>query len=602
MQFSIRRRLLVLGGLCALTVALGVAGRLSGLIRGSLGEVLDDRLKAEAQWLQRGAAALGGASPQHPGTPPHVRDLAAFVAMQPHDSDTAYALRGADGVAWMAGPMPFAVPEVLADMSARAVALPESSMWRAAAVSVPTVEGAVTAVVFGRAVHADDVMQRMYALLGTLVLLMLVLSGAVVVHTSRVLRRALKVMEDSARNIAALRGGSRIPRVGAPRELGGLGNSLDVLADSFERTFATLGSERDRFEAVLEGLSDAVIALDAQQRITLANRSAMYLLGLEQPPIGRPLIEVTRVPILREVLDRLPSEPTVRVEIDWPGRRRRRLLVQAGTLRTSEGIVLVMTDLTALRRLETVRRDFVANVSHELRTPVGVILASAETLLDGALEDVEHARGFVEALHRNAERLARLISDLLDLSRIEAGQFEMKPINLNLHDAVEHVVDQLGSKAERKNITLENGVGAGVRAHVDPKALDQVLVNLMDNAIKYSMEGCRVRAWVAAEEGRVRISVEDNGPGLEPGHRERVFERFYRVDPGRSREMGGTGLGLSIVKHLVEHMGGEVGVETANPKGARFYFTVPEARMAPATGESGVGGAEGTQASRSNIQ
>ena len=570
MRFGISRRFLAIGALCALVAVLWVGGRLGGLMRSSLGEVLLGRLRAEAAWLRHGAQGLGGG-----GGPAGTDAVAAWVAAQPHDADTVYALRTADGrmlasgpVAWPAGPADDS-PEP------RVLPQPEGSLWRAVAIRVPTRDGTLEAAVFGRAIHTDEALQRLYGLLGLLVVIGLGLAGAAVGHTSRVLGRALKVMEDSARNIVALRGGSRVPRLGPAGELGGLPASLNALADSFEHTVATLGTERDRFEAVLEGLSDAVIALDAEHRITLVNRSAMYLFELEHPPVGRLLIEVSRLPILREVLERIPRERSVKVEVDWPGRRRRRLLVQGGTLRASEGMVLVLQDLTALRRLETVRRDFVANVSHELRTPVGVILASAETLLDGALEDPAAARGFVDALHRNAERLARLVGDLLDLSRIEAGQFQMKPIDLDLHDAVEHVIDQLGSKGERKSILLVNDVPMGTRVLADPKAIDQVLVNLTDNAIKYSPEGSRVRSFVTVDGGRVRVQIEDNGPGIEPAHRERVFERFYRVDPGRSRDMGGTGLGLSIVKHLVEHMGGEVGVEGAAPHGARFYFTLP---------------------------
>jgi two-component system phosphate regulon sensor histidine kinase PhoR len=569
-RFGVSRRFLAVGALCALVAVLWVGGRLGGLMRSSLGEVLIGRLQAEAAWLRHGVRGMGGA-----GGLPDTQVVAAWVAAQPHDADTVYALRSADGRVLAPGPVPWPQGPTEPGGEPRLVPQPEGSLWRAVAVDVPTRDGTLEAVIFGRAIHTDEALQRLYGLLGLLLVIGLGLAGAALGHTTRVLGRALTVMEDSARNIAALRGGSRVPRLGSASELGGLPASLNALAESFEHTVATLGAERDRFEAVLEGLSDAVIALDAQQRITLVNRSAMYLFELEHPPLGRPLIEVTRLPMLHEVLERVPRERSVKVEVDWPGRRRRRLLLQGGTLRASEGIVLVLQDLTALRRLETVRRDFVANVSHELRTPVGVILASAETLLDGALDDPPAARGFVEALHRNAERLARLVGDLLDLSRIEAGQFQMKPIELDLHDAVEHVIDQLGSKAERKGIQLVNEIRPGTRVLADLKALDQVLVNLTDNAIKYSPDGSRVRSLVSLEPGRARVQIEDNGPGIEPAHRERVFERFYRVDPGRSREMGGTGLGLSIVKHLIEHMGGEVGVESVTPHGARFHFTLP---------------------------
>jgi two-component system phosphate regulon sensor histidine kinase PhoR len=222
----------------------------------------------------------------------------------------------------------------------------------------------------------------------------------------------------------------------------------------------------------------------------------------------------------------------------------------------------------------------VANVSHELRTPVGVILANAETLLDGALEDPHAARGFAEALHRNAQRLASLLDDLLDISRLEAGQSHLKPERLDLSESVDLAVDSVLSKAERKEIRVLREIPPETWIRADAKGLEQVIVNLIDNALKYVPEGSTVRVFTVPtdDESRVRINVEDDGPGIDAQHRERIFERFYRIDPGRSRDMGGTGLGLSIVRHLVENMGGQVGVEPVTPRGARFWFTVPRFR------------------------
>ena len=368
---------------------------------------------------------------------------------------------------------------------------------------------------------------------------------------------------------------AREPEDGQP--LGSLALSIQALTLKLEQSVTTLTVERDRFEAVLERLSDAVIALDTEQRVTLMNRSALHLFGHEKQPLGRTLLEVARIPVLSELVGRAQHGKKAKAEFDWPGKKRRRLLARAIPARGSGGTILIVQDLTALRRLETLRRDFVANVSHELRTPVGVMLANTESLLDGGLEEPEIARGFVESLHRNAERLAQLVADLLDLSRLEAGQPNLRPEEIDLRDVLDDVVFRLASKAKALGVGLYGDIAEASLVLADAKGLDQVLTNLIDNAMKHGGAGARVHVRVRddLDVQVLRVEVEDDGPGIEPAHRERIFERFYRVDPGRSREMGGTGLGLSIVKHLVENMGGTVGIETVVPRGCRFYFTLP---------------------------
>jgi two-component system phosphate regulon sensor histidine kinase PhoR len=229
---------------------------------------------------------------------------------------------------------------------------------------------------------------------------------------------------------------------------------------------------------------------------------------------------------------------------------------------------------------ETVRRDFVANVSHELRTPVAVIRANAETLIAGAKDDPKMAAKLIDGLHRNAERLARIIADLLDLSRLDAGQYRLEVGPVALRALTEQSLTAVEPQAAARKVTVEVAVPAELAVRADPKALDQILVNLIDNGIKYSREAGHV--WVSASEsdGSVRIEVRDDGPGIAAKHRERVFERFYRADPSRSREAGGTGLGLSIVKHLAESMSGEVGVEPNLPQGSTFWLRLPAARTA----------------------
>jgi two-component system phosphate regulon sensor histidine kinase PhoR len=231
--------------------------------------------------------------------------------------------------------------------------------------------------------------------------------------------------------------------------------------------------------------------------------------------------------------------------------------------------------VTALHRLETIRRDFVANVSHELRTPVSVIQANAETLATGALGDSATAPVLVGAIHRNAERLTDLIEDLLDLSRLEAGQYKVDIEPVAVGAAALRAVEALERVAAGRGTAIEVEVPGDLTAAADAGALHQVLVNVVTNAIVHTPETSRVAIRAAVRAGRVRIEVADDGPGIPAAQRERIFERFYRIDPGRSRAMGGTGLGLSIVKHLVDVMGGQVGVRDNQPRGAVFWIDLP---------------------------
>jgi two-component system phosphate regulon sensor histidine kinase PhoR len=223
------------------------------------------------------------------------------------------------------------------------------------------------------------------------------------------------------------------------------------------------------------------------------------------------------------------------------------------------------------------RRDFVANVSHELRTPVSVIRANTETLLEGALEDSEFAPKLIDAVHRNAERLTLIINDLLDLSRLEAGSYSLHSGRSCVRTVAERVAESLHEKADAKKSTIIVDLDPELAVMTDEAALFQVLVNYVENAIKYTPEGSTIRMEAHRRKTKVRTSVRDNGPGIPAEYRNRIFERFFRVDPGRSREMGGTGLGLAIVKHLVEVMGGRVGVSPVEPNGSSFWLDLPSA-------------------------
>lgn len=419
----------------------------------------------------------------------------------------------------------------------------------------------------------DALIGRLRLAIAGAVLLGLLVAAAMGALASYFASKRLKSLVTHARTLATGQRGERL-LMPTTDELAGLAGSFNRMAEEIDKSVRALGEERDRVEAILESLEDAVMAVDRDMRITEVNRAGMDLLGLEREPIGSLLLEVLRLPDLREMVLKAQRGESARAELEWPGPPQRTLLVVSSPQRVSDRCVLLMRDITELRRLENMRREFVANVSHELRTPVSVIQANAETLLGGALGDTERAKHFAEAVHRNAVRLSRLVSDLLDLSRIEAGVLEIHPAATPAETPIGAVMDLLEPKARGRQQSFEVDVEEDLCCQADPKALEQVLVNLVDNAIKYTPEGGTVGLRVFAEGDDVRFEIWDTGPGVPASHRPRLFERFYRVDPGRSREMGGTGLGLSIVKHLVDAMGGRVGMEPRDGGGSVFWVAL----------------------------
>ena len=394
-----------------------------------------------------------------------------------------------------------------------------------------------------------------------------IVTGLVVITS---IRKSLDELASSTRDV--VRDSSRrVPQVDAQPgdEARQLAEWVNFLAEDAERSHRALARERALLSALADGTTQGVIAVDGDHRIELLNDAAREMLAVTASPVGEPLIEFVRVPQLFELL---AADEAATAEVELANNRR--TLIKVAQKWGSEGRVLLLEDVTTVRKLENVRRDFVANVSHELRTPVAVIRANAETLLSGAKDDPVMGPRLMDGLHRNAERLARILADLLDLSRLDAGQYRLEIINVPVKAAIDQSLTAVEMQAQARKIRIEcKADGLAVKA--DPKALDQILVNLIDNAVKYTRVDSTV--WVEAkrEDGTVRIEVRDDGPGIADKHRERVFERFYRADPSRSREAGGTGLGLSIVKHLVESMDGEVGVEPNQPQGSIFWLRLP---------------------------
>ena len=360
-------------------------------------------------------------------------------------------------------------------------------------------------------------------------------------------------------------------------DLAGLTASVDLLLAQANDLVDSLAGERDRFGAVLQAMDAGVIVLDPNDTIELMNRRARKMLGLSKSALGSPIEDQVNLPSL-EALIQVDGKESVTEELELAGPPTQYILVSVTPVSLG-GKVLVLRDLTPFRRFEKMRRDFVANVSHELRTPVAIIQAQAETLLDGALEDHEVATNFLGSMHRQAERVGALVTDLLDLARIEAGQRELDREDVSIISAALRAVDGLKSEAKARDLELRIEVTRDRIASVNQGAFEQVLVNLLENAIKYTNPGTAI-VLKACSDGRKRLRLEvwDEGPGIPADVSGRVFERFFRVDKGRSREMGGTGLGLAIVKNLVEQMGGRCGVDGRDPNGSIFWFTVRRAQ------------------------
>ena len=339
-------------------------------------------------------------------------------------------------------------------------------------------------------------------------------------------------------------------------------------------------AEIDRQRRILQSMQEGVLVLDASGQIVLVNRSLREMLLLTDDVLDRPLHDVVRNTDLHALVDRTIDDGTPQsTEIETQGIKPRRLLVQASPLGdTSTGIVVVFVDVTEVRRLESLRRDFVANVSHELRTPVTAIRSAAETLRSSAINDPKMAAMFLDIVDRNAQRLGDLVEDLLDLSRIESKAYKLALEELSVAQVASYCLSLFRERADKKHLQLSMQVADDLPTiRADRRALEQVLTNLIDNAVKYCPDGREIAIAAEPSGNSIRITVRDSGQGIDEKHLPRLFERFYRVDPGRARESGGTGLGLSIAKHLVEAMGGTIGVESKPGKGTAFHVGMQRA-------------------------
>ena len=407
---------------------------------------------------------------------------------------------------------------------------------------------------------------------GLALLLALVTAGAAAVLASRGTRQLTEV----ARRMSQGDLDTKIPEL-ADDELSELGNTLGQLAQSLSHTLSELRLERDRVEGILTRMREGVLLLDEHQRVLLINPALREMLLLKDDGVGKSVLEVIRHGELKKLLDsarNLGEERSQEIEIS--GLKPRQLLVRATPFGVAGEVFAVVLDVTEMRRLETLRRDFVANVSHELRTPVTAIRSAAETIRDAASNDAQSLPRFTDIITRNAERLGSLVDDLLDLSRIESREIRIVTEALDVSRVVSQVVELFRERAEKRGQRLNVEVPFGTpRILADRSAIEHILTNLVDNAVKYSGSGAVVVVRAVSSGNSVELQVEDSGPGISEEHLPRLFERFYRVDTGRSRELGGTGLGLAIVKHLVEAMDSVIDVESKPGEGTRFTFMLP---------------------------
>jgi two-component system, OmpR family, phosphate regulon sensor histidine kinase PhoR len=377
---------------------------------------------------------------------------------------------------------------------------------------------------------------------------------------------------------------SERPLPEADDELGALAHSLNQTASKSRDLLARLSLESARREAILASMVEGVLAVDQELRVTFCNESFASLVGAKNPvPPGTPLVDLLREPeVLQMLSEVLATGHTLRRRQQLPAAEGRWFEVQAASLATpmGRGAIAILHEVTDLERLERVRKDFVANVSHELRTPLTAIRGYAETLLDGALEDPENNRKFLQIIQAHAIRLNNIASDLLTLSELESGRSEVEPECVSVRSSVEAALRAVEPEARVRNVRLIAGQIEDAKVLGYKVRLEQALVNLLDNAVKFNRAGGEVHVEAGlGPNQQAYIRIADTGIGIPSEDLSRIFERFYRVDRTRSREVGGTGLGLSIVKHVIERMRGTITVESLLGKGSSFTVTLPSANF-----------------------
>jgi len=399
---------------------------------------------------------------------------------------------------------------------------------------------------------------------------------------SMIISRPLEEMAGIARAMAA-GDFSRKPSVRSRDEVGDLARAITHMSDQIREKIDAIEQEKAKLDAVIMHMFEGIMVVDEKGVVQLMNPSLRKAFLIDIPVHGRRAVEVVRNSILSEMLgDLLAGKERIishELVLTFPDERVIQVNgVAISTLNKIDGAVLVFHDITELRRLEKVRQDFVANVSHELRTPVASIKGYAETLLSGAMDDKQALKEFLGTIHENSDRLVNLINDLLDLARIESGRMKISPVAMEAAPVILRCLHILEKTVQDKKLSVSMELPDKMsRVLADEARFSQVVLNILDNAVKYTPEGGSIFVKARVHDKMVQFDVTDTGIGIPEQDLPRIFERFYRVDKARSRDLGGTGLGLSIVKHIVLAHGGEVWASSQLGRGTTFSFTLPQA-------------------------
>ena len=457
-------------------------------------------------------------------------------------------------------------------------------------VAVPARSGGRTLGVVRAAVSLAAIDRTLWGIRAHVLVACVLIAALLAAATLLVARRVVRPLEELSYHAEWFARGDlehRLPAT-STKEIGGLAETLNQMAAELSDKLATVVRQRNEREAILSSMAEGVLALDADERVLSMNAAAARLLDADSARAeGRSLPEIVRnIDLHKLVAAVLSAQQPVEGEIVLRDREPRYLRVHGSVLRTTPGgragALLVIDDVTRLRRLESVRRDFVANVSHELKTPVTAIQGYVETLLDGAMNDSAEREKFLRIVAKHTERLHAILEDLLTLARVE--QESEKRENLlargPLRPVLEAAMVDCGGKAGEKQMRLTLNCPAELAAVMNASLLEQAVVNLLDNAIAYSPPGEQIEVEGVEGEEEIEVRVRDRGCGIAREHLPRIFERFYRVDKSRSRESGGTGLGLAIVKHIVQLHGGRTAVESTPGQGSTFSLFLPKQKAA----------------------
>jgi two-component system phosphate regulon sensor histidine kinase PhoR len=395
-------------------------------------------------------------------------------------------------------------------------------------------------------------------------------------------RASLRPLREIAEVVGSIANGQldrRLPR-GAPDEFGRIAGAVNQMAGQLQARLRELTEDKERLQAVLSGMVEGVLVVDAEQRVVLANPRMRELFAFRGAAVGRPTWEVVRrVEVQQAIADAAAKGEPIVVNVSTEAPEPRSLQLHAVRFPASGpllGVVAVVHDVTEIRRLERMRRDFVANVSHELKTPLTAIRGFAETLRATEVPEAQQ-KAYLDVILRHAERLQNLIDDILELSRVEGRQEPFTPTDVDVARVAAALLRDVRPQFEARRLEASVAPGARGVAFADRRAVEQILTNLLDNACKYTEPGGRVEVRVQEGPSQVRLEVEDTGIGIPEEDLPRIFERFYRVDKARSRDLGGTGLGLAIVKHLAQAQGGEVSVRSKPREGTTFTVVLPRA-------------------------